>query len=98
MSGGGVTYDVSSLARSQSQINSEMQAEKDAIERRTAQELSVADAVMLKKTTVLPDTWHRGFIAIEKIPDPTQPHEVKIIVTVAGEKHEFLLNHLKTQE
>jgi hypothetical protein len=97
-SAGGVTYDVSSLARSQSQINSEKQAEKDAIEMRTAKELAVADAVMLKKTTVLPDTWHRGFIAIEKIPDPTQPHEVKIIVAVAGEKHEFLLNHLKTQE
>jgi hypothetical protein len=98
MSGGGVTYDVSSLARSQSQINAEKQAEKDAIEMRAAKELSVADAVMLKKTTVLPNTWHRGFVAIEKIPDPTQPHEVKIIVTVAGEKHEFLLNHLKTQE
>jgi len=97
-SAGGYKYDVSSLARSQSQINSEMQAEKDAIEMRTAKELAVADAVMLKKTTVLPNTWHRGFVAIEKIPDPTQPHEVKIIVTVAGEKHEFLLNHLKTQE
>jgi hypothetical protein len=97
-SGGSVTYDVSSLARSQSQINSEMQAEKDSIEMRTAKELAVADAVMLKKTMVLPNTWHRGFLAIEKIPDPTQPHEVKIIVTVAGEKHEFLLNHLKTQE
>jgi hypothetical protein len=96
--GGGITYDVSSLARSQSQINSEMQTEKDAIEMRTAKELAVADAVMLKKTTVLPNKWHRGFVAIEKIPDPTQPHEVKIIVAVAGEEHEFLLNHLKTQE
>jgi hypothetical protein len=96
-SGGGITYDVSSVARSQSQINADLQSEKDAIEMRTAKELAVADAVMLKKTTVLPDTWHRGFVAIEKIPDPTQPHEVKIIVTVAGEEHEFLLNHLKTQ-
>ncbi len=97
-SSGGYQYNLSSLARDQSQITSEMQAQKDAIEKRTAEELAVADSIMLKKTTVLPNKWHRRYIAIEKIPDPTQPHEVKIIVTVAGEKHEFLLNHLKAQE
>lgn len=98
MSSGGSQYDVSSLARGQNQINAEMQAQKNAIEKRTAQELTVADAIMLKKTTVLPNTWHRGYAVIEKIPDTTQPHEVKIIVTVADEEHAFLLNHLKTQE
>lgn len=98
MSSGGYQYDVSSLARGQSQINAEMQAQKEAIEKRTAQELAVADAIMLKKTTILPNKWHRGYAVIEKIPDPTQRHEVKIIVTVAGEDHEFLLKHLKTQE
>jgi len=97
-SSGGYTYDVSSLARSQSEINTDMRAEKDAIEKRVAQELAVTDSIMLKKTTVSADTWYRGYIALEKIPDPAQPHEVKIIVTVAGEKHEFLLNHLKAQE
>ncbi len=98
MSSGGVTYDVSSVARSQSQINTKMQAEKDAIEKRTAQEIAVTDSILLKKTTVSPDTWYRGYIALEKIPDPAQSHVVKITVSVAGEKHEFLFNHLEAQE
>jgi hypothetical protein len=65
---------------------------------KTAKELAVIDSIMVKKTTVLPDTWYRGYTALEKIPDPAQPHKVKIIVSVAGEQHEFLLNHLKVQE
>jgi hypothetical protein len=64
---------------------------------RTAQELAVADSVMLRKTTVLPNTWHRGYVAIKEIPNPAQPHEMKIIVSVAGEEHEFLFNHSKVQ-
>ncbi|MBN1904736.1 MAG: hypothetical protein JW927_06530 [Deltaproteobacteria bacterium] len=98
MSSGGYEYDISSLGRDQNQINAEMQAQKDTIEKRTAQELAVADSIMLKKTTVLPDTWYRGYFAIENIPDPAQTHKVKIIVTVAGEKHEFMFNHLKAHE
>ena len=98
MSSGGYEYDISSLGRDHSQINSEMQSQKDAIEKRTSKELAVIDSIMLKKTTVLPDTWHRGYAALEKIPDPTKSHEVKITVTVAGEEHEFLFKHLKTQE
>jgi hypothetical protein len=94
----GYKYDVSSVARSQSQINADMRVEKEAIEMRTQKALATLDALMLKKTTVLPNKWHRGFAAIEKIPNPTQPHEVKIVVPVAGEEHEFLLNHLVVQE
>ena len=97
-SSGGTQFNIHSLARSQSEINADMQAEKDVIEKRTAEELAVAESIMLKKTTVLPNTWHRGYIALEKLPDPAQPHEIKIIVSVAGEEHEFLLKHLKSQE
>ncbi|MGD9159880.1 MAG: hypothetical protein PVG39_15800 [Desulfobacteraceae bacterium] len=91
-------YNVHSVARSQNQFDAEKQARTSAIEEGTAKQLAFADAAMLKKTTVLPNEWHRGYAAVEKMPDPAQPHEVKIIVTVAGEKHEFLFNHLKTQE
>ena len=97
-SAGGYQYDLSSLSRGQNQINAEMQSQKDAIDMKTAKELAVIDSIMVKKTTVLPDTWYRGYAALEKIPDPAQPHKVKVIVSVAGEQHEFLLNHLKVQE
>lgn len=90
---GGYTYDVSSVARGHSQINANMQAEKDAIEMRTQAILATLDQLMLKKTTVSPDKLHGGYVAIKEIPDPAQPHEIKIIVTVAGEEHEFLFNH-----
>lgn len=98
MSRGSYKYDVSSLARSQSEINADIQTEKDAIEKRTARQLAFADSIMLKKTSILPDKWYRGYAAIEKIAYPTQTHTVKIIVTVAGEEHEFLLKHLKAQK
>jgi hypothetical protein len=97
-SSGGVTYDVSSVARNQSQVSSQKQAEIDAIEKRTTKELAFANDIMLKKTTINADTWYRGYIALEKIPNPAQPHVIKIIVSVAGEKHEFLFNHVKAQE
>ena len=97
-SSGGTQFNIHSLARGQSEINADMQAEKDLIEKRTAEELAVADSIMLKKTTVLPNKRYDGYIALEKLPDPAQPHEVKIIVSAAGEKHEFLFKHLKAQE
>jgi hypothetical protein len=53
---------------------------------------------MLQKATVEPNEWHRSFVAIEKIPDPARPHEIKIIVPVAGEGHEFLFDHSEIQQ
>ena len=89
---------VENVAEGQSDLEVKKKAEIDAIEIETEKTLAALNAVMLKKTTVLPNKWHRGYTAIEKIPDPARPHEIKIIVAVAGEEHEFLFNHSKIQQ
>ena len=65
--------------------------------KREARQSKKALDTMLKKTTVSPHEEYSGYVTMEKIPNPDQPHEVKVVVRAAGEKHEFLLNHLKVQ-
>jgi hypothetical protein len=75
--------------------NKQMQARIRAIEKNTKKSLEDLDATILKNTRVLPNTQYSGHVIIEKIPNPSQSHEIKVIVTVAGEKHEFLLNQVE---
>jgi hypothetical protein len=91
------SYNVESVAESQSQIETKKKAEIDAVELTTKKSIAALDAVMLKKTTVPVNTWYRRWVALEKIPNPDQFHKIKVIVTVAGEKHEFLLNQVKVK-
>ena len=69
----------------------------NVIQNKTQKSLADIDANMLKNATVFPNKWHSGHVIIEKIPSPTQPHKIKVIVTAAGEEHEFLLNHYIVQ-
>ncbi len=52
-------------------------------------------AIMLKNATVLPHAWHEGYVTIEKIPHAAHPHDIRVVITAAGEEHEFLLKHFK---
>jgi hypothetical protein len=94
----GYKYDIAGVTADQSDIEANKEAEINAVELETKRTLTTLNAVMLQKATVEPNEWHRGFVAIEKIPDPARPHEIKVIVTVAGEEHEFLFNHSKIQQ
>jgi hypothetical protein len=93
----GYKYDVSDIVRGGSEAQVDLDRETRAAEIQTAQALNALDSTMLKKTTVLPNTWHSGYVTMEKIFSPSKLHEIKVIVTVAGEEHEFLLNHIKVQ-
>jgi hypothetical protein len=93
----GYKYDIAGLTADQSDVEANKEAEINAVEIETEKTLATLNAVMLKKTTVEPNKWYRGYVAIEKIPDPARSHEIKIIVAVAGEEHEFLFNHSKIQ-
>ncbi len=77
--------------------NKQMQARIQTIEKNTKKSLEDLDATCLKNTRVLPNKECGGHVTIEKIPNPSQSHEIKVIVTVAGEKHEFALNQVKAQ-
>jgi archaellum component FlaG (FlaF/FlaG flagellin family) len=75
----------------------ELDAKIYSIQKKTKKSLEDLDSTMLKKATVFPNNWHSGHVIIEKIPDPAQPHKIKVIVTAAGEEHEFLFNHFMVQ-
>ncbi len=94
----GYKYDIAGVTADQSDIEANKEAEINAVELETAKTLTALNEVMLKKTTVEPNKWHRGYVALEKIPDPAQPHEIKMIVAVAGEEHEFFFNHSEIQK
>ena len=91
----GYKYDINSVAQNQSRANAQMQAQQMAMAKQKQQAISTLSEIMLKKTTVSPNTWHRKYVVIEKIPDSAQSNEIKVIIKVDDEKHEFLLNHFQ---
>jgi len=78
-------------------IKYQYQVDTEAVKSETKQSIRALDARMLKETTVSPRKEYSGQVTLEAIPDAAQPHEIKVIVTAAGEKHEFLLDQLKVQ-
>lgn len=66
-----------------------------AAEKRAYNALKELAATGLKNIRVLPNKQYSGHVTIEKIPNTSLSHEIKVIVTVPGEKHEFLLNQVK---
>ena len=75
-------------------VEKEYEEDVAAVKRERKLAIRDLDATMLKKTTVSPREECSGHVTMEKIPDPAQPHQVKVVVRAAGEEHEFLLNHL----
>lgn len=64
----------------------------EAINTKTKEEVTNLNATyLLRKTTIQPNTWYRGQLRIVKIPDAGNPHEIKMVVTVAGEEHQFVI-------
>jgi hypothetical protein len=80
-----------------SSANTRLQANINAIQKKTKKSLKDLDSTILRNIRVLPYNQYSGHVTIEKIPNPTQPHQIKVMVTAAGEEHEFLLDHFKVK-
>jgi hypothetical protein len=78
-------------------IKVQYQKDVDAVKSETEKSIKALDRTMLKKTTVKPGKEYSGQVTLAAIPNPSQSHEVKVVVTAAGEKHEFLLNQLNVK-
>lgn len=94
----GYTYNAAAAQQAQAAANAQTQANMQAIRNQTEQSLSALGATMLKKTTVLPQAWHGGYVTIEKIPNADHPQDIRVVVRAAGEEHEFLFKHFKVQQ
>lgn len=93
----GYSYNAAAAQQAQNAANAQTQANMRAIQDQAEQSLAILGSTMLKKTTVLPQAWHGGYITIGKIPNIRQQHEIRVVVTAAGEEHEFLFDHLLVQ-
>jgi hypothetical protein len=94
----GYTYNAAAAQQARATANSQTQANMQAIKNQTEQSLGALSSTMLKKTTVMPQAWHGGYVTINKIQNAAQPHEIKVVITAAGEEHEFLFNHFKVKQ
>lgn len=65
------------------------------INKETLSSLKELNATALKNIRVQPGKRCGGCVTIEKIPNPDQSHEIKVIVKANGETHEFLLNQVE---
>lgn len=88
----GYKVDINSIAQNQSRLNAQKQAREMAMAKQKQQAMAALAEKILRKTTIPADTWHNRYIVIETIPDPEVSHEIKIIITLGSDKHEFLLN------
>lgn len=91
MSGGGGGMETSSA-------NKEYNTTLYRIEQEAADSLKELNATALKSGRVLPGKEYGGQVTMEKIPNPEQTHEIKLIVTVNKETHEFLLNQIEVKK
>ncbi|MDP1870308.1 MAG: hypothetical protein Q8K61_01660 [Gallionella sp.] len=93
----GYTYNAAAVQQAQASANAQTNQEIAAINSHTENSLKNLDASALKKTTILPQTWYGGTVTIDPAKSTQNPHKITLIVTAAGEQHEFLLNDSKLE-
>jgi ribosomal protein L18E len=93
-------YEISSIhdsrrgGMSTTSINKEFNATISEIERDAKETLEILNTTILKRIRVEPNKLSGGHVVIEKISKPSESNEIKVIVTVVDETHEFLINQV----
>lgn len=82
--------DTESMEEDQKAASLELNTKIDSIKRDTAILVKNLKEKALRPATVPPKTWYRGEVYMDKIPG--EVHEIKVAVTLFGDKHEFILN------
>lgn len=85
----GYTYDPAAASRAQAAASAQTGRDMDAIDNAASDALSKLDKTILRKHTVMPRSWHGGYVKINKTPVPEQSNNIYIVVTVVGEVHYF---------
>jgi hypothetical protein len=90
-------YMTGGSSMSTTSANSQYTANLIKIEDNTIKSLKDLDANSLKDIRVLPGKQYSGHVTIEKIPNTSQSHEIKVIVAALDDTHEFLLNQVEVK-
>lgn len=87
----GYSYDAAAVQQAQATANAETQAEMQAIKNKTENALNILNSTILRKTTVMPNTWHGGYISLDKLANTKQPQNIRIVVTINNDSHIFVI-------
>lgn len=80
-------YAAAQAARNAAQANSEARLAR--LEAEGRENLKNLSSTILKKETIFPAAWHGGLIKVALPEVAEQPQDIKFVVNVVGEQHEF---------
>ena len=88
-------YAAAQATRNTAQANSEARfARLESEGRENLQNLS---STILKKETIFPGAWPGGIVKVELPEVVEQPQDIRLVVTVVGERHEFKFTQEKVE-
>ena len=86
----GYKIDKKGMTEGLADAEKEMNAGIDALERKATEEVKALNSTFLvREATIKPNTWYRGQLKLTKIPDAGKPHEIKLVISLAGEEYQF---------
>jgi hypothetical protein len=89
----GYSYNSAAAQQAQAAADARTQENMRRIADQTERSLEQLGSTVLMKETVMPGYWHGGRVTIEKVPDSAVPSQVKLVVWVGREQHEFVFKY-----
>ncbi len=87
-------YDFKSIKETKQQSSEIAEAELTTLKQETEKNLKTLLSTYHVNATVPANKWYPGEIKLAKLADPSKLHDIKVIVTVMGEDHEFLVRSI----
>ena len=89
----GLSYNLGQSSQGIFAASNYTQSELRAIKQDATRSLEALSSTMLKRSTVMAQQRHGGYVRLEMLPDRRQPHRIQVLVDAAGETHEFWFDH-----
>ena len=85
----GTTYDPLATLQAQNTINAQTANNIAAVNNAADKRLNIVQNRILKKETVLPNTWYGGYVRISNLAGPQTPKTIKSTISIGKDLHEF---------
>lgn len=85
----GTTYDPLATLQAQNTINAQTANNIAAVNSAADKQLNIVQNRILKKETVLPNTWYGGYVRISNLAEPQTPKTIKSTISIGKDVHEF---------
>ena len=85
----GTTYDPLATFQAQNTINAQTANNIAAVNSDADKRIDIVQNTILKKETVLPNTWYGGYIRISRLAESQTPKRIKTTISIGKDIHEF---------